>query len=83
MMFTLIFGILSILLGILQLIRPARVYTDKPEVQVHFRPGRFSSINILLSLALIGFGIVLLYSFYLTGAKPHGLPGNLGQSFSK
>ncbi|WXJ81622.1 hypothetical protein MHLNE_09740 [Moorella humiferrea] len=74
-MLTLIFGILSILFGILQLIRPARVYTDNPEVQVHFRPRRFSFINIFLSLALIGFGIVLLYSFYLTGPIPHRLPG--------
>lgn len=77
-MLTLIFGILSILLGILQLIRPARVYTDNPEVQVHFRPRRFSFINILLGLTLIGFGIVLLYSFYLTGPKSHGLPGKFG-----
>lgn len=65
-MLTLIFGILCIMLGILQFIRPTRYYTDNPEVQPYFRPDRYSPFNILLSLGMIGFGLFLLYGFFST-----------------
>jgi lipoprotein signal peptidase len=59
---TIIAGLFFIAVGLLQLFKPTRIYTDKPEVQTYFRPEKYSLFNIAVSLVMIGFGVMLIYA---------------------